>query len=430
MIIYPATIREEGTFTAVASEIEYGSRKETLWYSVDKRYSQYLTTEKLDGFVVGLLPLAMETGEDIIVKGPVSEKLFYNLSHHYMGILRLTSPSYKSIEIVPDSLTVSTEYICEGAVATGFSAGIDSLCTVHDYLLSDIPPSYKITHFIFNNAGSHGEWDTREARVRFNTRYNFIKGFADRLRIEFIKIDTNLSDILRMEFRKTHVPRNISCALILQKLIGKLYYSSALRYQDSYIGPANDHSFSEPFSVPLLSTETLECISTGSQYSRIEKTKRVIVIEDSRKWLNVCLFPQDPERVGNCSCCGKCLLTMFTLELLGVLEQYSEVFDLDIWSRQRNLYIVTTILGKSRDPLVVEAREYINGIGYIFPLWQRLLGTTLRFVPDRIIWKVINMYRRVEYVVFHRNKRNKVKSKASNEAVRNTADPSLKSHDL
>jgi len=228
-----------------------------------------------------------------------------------------------------------------------------------------------------------------------------IKGFAERYGIDFVKIDSNLSNLLNMEFRKTHVSRNISCVLMLQKLFGKFLYSSGVRYRDSYIGQANDQAYSDPASVHLLSTETTECVSTGSQYSRVEKTKKVISIEDSRKWLNVCLFPEDPEKTGNCSQCGKCMLTLFTLELEGVIEQYDKVFNLSIWRQQRNAYIATTILGKSHDPLVREVREYIKNIGYKFTFRQRLFGFACRHLPDRLILLIISRYRWIKYIVSH-----------------------------
>ena len=58
MIIHPVTLREGDTHSILSLEIEYGDCKETLWYMVDTQYSPYLTVEKLDAFVVGLLPLA------------------------------------------------------------------------------------------------------------------------------------------------------------------------------------------------------------------------------------------------------------------------------------------------------------------------------------------------------------------------------------
>jgi hypothetical protein len=157
MIIHPLEVTDNGSCAVASSRIEFAGRQDTLWYSVEKRYAPYVTTEKLDAFVIGLLPLAMKTGEDIIVNGPVSERLHYNLAYHYQYILSLITPSFKRIRIIPGSLHDGKNYTCEGGVVTGFSAGKIRSQNVHDFLLYDAPSRYKINNIIFNNAGSHGE---------------------------------------------------------------------------------------------------------------------------------------------------------------------------------------------------------------------------------------------------------------------------------
>jgi hypothetical protein len=97
---------------------------------------------------------------------------------------------------------------------------------------------------------------------------------------------------------------------------------------------------------------------------------------------------------------------MFTLELLNVLNDYKEVFDLDIWKRQRNLYIITTILGKSDNPLLREVREYVKSIGYSFTPWQRFWGYVFRLLPVRITRLILSNYRRIEWAVIQGLRRN------------------------
>ena len=52
-------------------------------------------TERYDGFLVALLPLAMQIGEDIEIEGSVSEQLLYNISNYFMKILTLAVPFVK-----------------------------------------------------------------------------------------------------------------------------------------------------------------------------------------------------------------------------------------------------------------------------------------------------------------------------------------------
>lgn len=366
----------------IQSLIEYADQKQYLWYQVDQRYEEYLTTEKLDGFLVGLLLLAMKYGEDIYIDGAISEKLYYNVSNYYMKILTLVMPSLRGVAVNPQRLDNGTSYRSQGAIVTGFSAGIDSFCTVVDHFFAEPPPSYKLTHFIFNNVGSHGKGEAERTRQLFNQRYELIKGFPKEIGIELVKVDSNLSDLLRMDFVQTHPPRNVSAVLILQKLFGKYYYSSAFKYEDCSIGPTRHISCTESGTMHLLSTETLECISTGSQYSRVEKTEKVAGIEPSYRYLNVCTATDTAGQ--NCSLCDKCCRTLLTLEMLGDMERYKNIFDLTRYKRIRNFYI-SNVLSQRYDPFHHEIVEYARQVRYNFPLKCIAVSWMLRFLPERVI---------------------------------------------
>jgi len=362
---------EGQTDLRIRSLVEYKGRPEYLWYAVDKRYAPYVTVEKMDAFVVGLLVLAMRYNEEMEVDGAVSERLYHNLSNGYMHILQAVVPSLHIIKINPRSLDDGKSHQCVNGVGTGFSGGIDSFCTISDYLVNNKLANYRITHLLFNNVGSHGEWDATTARNLFDTRYDRLKPFAKEMGLDFIKVDSNLSEFLQSKFPLSHSARNLSSVLLLQKLFSKYYYSAGVRYQDCFIGPSDDIGYSEPGTVLLLSTETLECISVGSQYSRVEKTKKVSVMEPSHKWLNVCWFPD--ARGGNCSVCLKCCRTLLSLEILGKLEEYRNVFDLEKYRKVRNAYI-RHLLRNRDDSLYREIIEYARGIGYRFSFWNTFLA--------------------------------------------------------
>jgi len=382
MIIHPPVVIDEGSTVILQAVIEHSGKQETLWYSFDKKYKQHLTTEKLDGFLVGVLLLGMKLGEDIIVKSALSEKLFYNLTNYYMNIMCLVMPDLKSVKILPDSLDNGKDNNCEQAVVTGFSAGIDSFCVLYDHLVVDVPPGYKITHFVFNNVGSHGA-DVQKEGELFHKRFDLIKGFANEVGVEFVKINSNLSAILQMDFAQTHVPRNASSLLLLQKLFSKYYYASTYSYQDSFVGKTHSMGYTDASAVHLLSTETLDCISSGGQHTRLEKTRRTVLVENASQWLNVCVSTRTDGK--NCSECWKCCRTLMTLDLLGVLENFSSVFDLNKWKYVRNWYIRKTVLNrKNRHPFVREMREYADTIGYSFPARQRILARTVDYIPAPI----------------------------------------------
>ena len=78
MIICPPKLRRDGDQAILTAEVRFGSGVASVWYSVDKRYEPYLVTERLDGFLVGLLPLAMSCGEEVQLQAPISEKLYFD----------------------------------------------------------------------------------------------------------------------------------------------------------------------------------------------------------------------------------------------------------------------------------------------------------------------------------------------------------------
>src|SRR4030042_4552574 len=104
MIISQIELIEKDGCAIVQSDVSFEGKMEKLWYSVPSEYGRYLTTEKFDGFIVGLLLLAMELGEDMVIKGAMSETLYYNLTHYYIKMMQLCLPGLKPINIIPETL--------------------------------------------------------------------------------------------------------------------------------------------------------------------------------------------------------------------------------------------------------------------------------------------------------------------------------------
>jgi hypothetical protein len=227
--------------------------------------------------------------------------------------------------------------------------------------------------------GSHGDRDFDGARRLFLQRYEAVRGWPEEAGLDFIKVDSNLSELLRMNFQKTHTTRNFSVVLLFQELFGRYYYASTYRYRDCFVGEAYDMAFADPFAVHLLSTDSLDCISTGSQWTRVEKTARVLGMPGAARWLNVCTNVAADGR--NCSACTKCCRTLLTLEMLGSLEPFASVFDLATWRRARNRFVSAEVLNR-RDPspFTREIREHARASGWRFTPWQRA-ATALNLLP-------------------------------------------------
>jgi hypothetical protein len=157
--------------------------------------------------------------------------------------------------------------------------------------------------------------------------------------------------------------------LLLQGGLRRFLYSSGQSYSGVFVKPTKTLAAGDPITVPMLGTESLEAHLVGSEYTRIEKTAKVMEVADSWWSLDVCAGGTRGEE-GNCSRCWKCMGTMFTLELLGGLDRYCEVFDLDSYRGQLRSFLARAL--RSHDPLEREMIEYGRKRGYSFPLSSRL----------------------------------------------------------
>lgn len=327
------------TKLSVTVESEQLGRQE-LWFSTPNQYSDALCKTRLDGFLVGLLYPAMQYGENIHLDGCVSSRLLFNVNNYVVPLLESYSPSNKPIKVTANQ-TSCEQFDCCG-VGTGFSAGVDSFCTVYDRYELESDPDFKINAMVFLNVGSHGpgmtESEREFAEKKFETRYHYLKAFPDELGLDFIPLNSNLHAFHPWGHLKTDVLTAVSGTLILQKRFRRHYYSSSgYSYEQQFDLASFDKDcslsgYSDPVILPLLSTESIDILLDGMQYTRVEKTARFANYEPARKYLNVCISPSTTWQ--NCSVCKKCCRTLMTLETLGKLDEFSSLFDIEKYKKE------------------------------------------------------------------------------------------------
>ncbi len=367
MKISAAQITQEHNHTVYRVSVESAKGDDTLWYSVHNRFRD-LVSESLDAPCAALLIPAMSSGEDIHLGGTVSERLFYNLSGPLQSVLRHVMPALRPVKICAKDVHGGKLRAASG-VATGFSGGIDSYCVLADHHYSSISDGFRVTHLLFNNVGSHGE-ESRGEEL-FQERYRRLLPAADLLGLPFLMVNSNVDAFYggQLDFLQTHTLRNASVALLLQEGIGRYLYASSHDYADVFIGQADAISYTDCITLPLLSTETLDAFSTGSEYTRVEKTLRVAEITDSYGTLDVCAEDKNTSGYTNCSACFKCLRTLATLEIAGYLELYAKAFDLDTYRRHRTQFF--TQLLQSKEPLLREIVRFAKERSFPIPLSSR-----------------------------------------------------------
>lgn len=368
IVIYSSVIEKSDLDTRIVTDFEVNNERFQLWYSFDNKYSEFLVTENSDSALVSLLLLAMKEGQDIYVKGQVSEKLYYQINHYLINALSLANDKLKKINITVERLN-SNSLNRKSCTGTGVSCGVDSFSTIFDHL--NEKDNYKIDYFTFFNAGSHGEFGGEKARQVFKERLALVKPFADEFKTEIITVDTNLNEILLMNHQQTHTLRDVACILNLQKLFKYYYYASAYRFDYFKLDPISPTKY-EILILNMLSTESTTFYSSVSQFNRVERTRNISKFEYTYRYLNVCIASSSTGVVKNCSVCDKCLRTELTLDLLGELDKYNKIFDIDKYNKVKDKYIGKILCDKNIDMFSKEIFDLIKEVKYDITLKSKM----------------------------------------------------------
>ena len=80
MILSNIRIENRNDYSFLICDVDSKNFSEkTIWFSVPSEYSYMLTPNLYDPFLVALLFPAMDCGEEIIIKGNVSKKIYKNI---------------------------------------------------------------------------------------------------------------------------------------------------------------------------------------------------------------------------------------------------------------------------------------------------------------------------------------------------------------
>jgi hypothetical protein len=358
MIIQNLTTFEKKSEYYIQVEVKRKNAEHLLWFSVPAKYKSYLTTCRMDSFLVAMLYHAMVQGENIHLDGTVSEKLLHNINTRVIPIIQSYSSQVRHI-LVTASKTENALELNSGGVGTGLSGGIDSLAEIQFNLDKRIPNSFRLTHLLFFNVGANGgaknEFELENVRKVFRLRYDSHKKSASEIGLECIGVDSNihLFDTC-WKHEKIHTFKAAATVLCFQSLFKRYYIASAgwtyyemIKYAGDYIDV--DPCYLETQLLPLLSTESLEIIPGSQEFNRVEKTIALIDYKPAHKYLNVCVSPS-LKSTKNCSMCKKCKRTLATLRIIGAEQKFKEAFDLDKYLKQtEKKYFAKLLVGIGLD---------------------------------------------------------------------------------
>lgn len=364
----------------VSADINFNGLKKILFFETARENTEYLCDDKADGFLLGLLAAALKAHSDITVESPVSQRLLYGLSTFLIPALIKMNPEFENINIYSMHTTNQISNKFNGA-ATAVSCGIDSFYTILKNLESKIPDSNKLTHLVFFNAGNFGI-NYEDSLKEFHEQIGYVKPACDSLNIPLLWLNSNLMEFVRLPFEQVHTFCNISCAMILQNLI-KIYYYSSGHSISKFKLNFSDSSNYDLLNEISLKTEGFEMISFNGLVTRFDKTKYIadsIIVKEN---LNVCVNSEKVRKEFNkinCSKCFKCIRTMISLDILGKLNDYARVFDLDTYYKNKSKYWgdLKYIRWRAKDEFAAEiisnAKIYKYRIPKISFLWMIYRG--------------------------------------------------------
>lgn len=384
----PQIIKESGKARLESKIFNSDSKQEyNSFIEVDEKYSKYFSFETSDYLLVTLLLYGMQHDYDLHFVGDLSEELYFKITNYLIPAISQNIKKYHPITITCAKL-VTINY--DGKhISTGLSCGVDSFYTIYKGLSHSEESGLKLNSLSFFNAGATGMYGGDKARDVYLERLKRFKNVAQKLECDFICVDTNFSEYLHQNHEATHVFRTLCIPFALQKYYKKYYFSSSYPY-NKFKFDAFDPSLYDLLNVFCLSTSNITFESVGGETTRLGKLKYISDFELTKHELNVCI-----DGVENCNHCTKCKRTMLDLFLLGKLDEYKDVFDVDYFYKNKKKFFrwaLRNVEGVDMDEIVIKliknhdvsiTTRFVCSIErffiYLFKLTKKIAKKILRY---------------------------------------------------
>jgi hypothetical protein len=314
MIIFePRThTSERGTVelrAGVESRVPPKDGSQELVFEYPLQWSDWIPP-RADAFVAALVLRAMNVGEDIEVRAPLSPRLARGLEEYQRVLASWFPHRLTQVEI---RAPLEPAPVRPGrAVLTAFSGGVDSFYTLRAHAAEEDPDERaRITHALF----VHGfDLPLGQAAAAFDVASARYAEMLGRLGIELVPGRTNVQSFVpRRDWGLFHGSALLATALAIGDGVRRFYVPATHTYD--HLVPYG----SDPRIDPLLRTEAMEVVHDGADVTRVQKTAAIGAWPPTLGLLRVCVS-YDPARP-NCCRCEKCARTMMTLDLLGLLDR-------------------------------------------------------------------------------------------------------------
>ncbi len=317
-----------------APALAEGVRRE-LFFAVPEKFRDFIAAENSSCFLLALLYFAMRNQQDLHLQGTVSASLLRRVNTDLVQLMALYNIRLSPIRV---TAAETAEFPAGTRIGTGYSGGVDSSSVFVENYFNPVTPDRKITDLFFFNVGTHGLGNTPEelaaTREKFLRRFDAMKKLPEAMHLPFIPVDSNVHSFLPDNVASAIDLVNGAAVHFLSRGIRHYFIAATYDYRRLFTcirnyAPADriDMSYIETLAVPLMETPAVAIWSVDTELSRIEKVERLHKYDLPVRFLNVCNSTSVMEK--NCSVCLKCRRTLCELEILGVLDQYRDSFDVD-----------------------------------------------------------------------------------------------------
>jgi hypothetical protein len=314
----------------------------SLCCSFDEKYKKHIVSDRLDAFLIALFPYAMRTKNDIACEFPVTDVLLHNLKSA-AEMFSATNKRLRRIDIKSAGTLPPLEN--EKAAVTFCSGGVDSFYSIKLYKDSEYE-SLRLTHLLTSDVGLFSSSKVLGLATEKELKdgiFSLAGEIAAELGLPLVIADTNLADVtgdgtlpqitcanlfpvyaLGNLFGTVHIPSTYGIGELLPSALENVFYSSLDRL--------------DPLLVKILSTAGggggISLYTDGFVADRFAKTREIMEFSPARKFLSVCFSSRK-----NCGICPKCRRTLLQLDMLGGLELFSDVFDIEYYKNHISEYL-------------------------------------------------------------------------------------------
>ena len=332
-------VRLEARIKFVDTDADYPA--DTLYFETRSDCGAMFAADTYDAFFIIGLYLAMYHKTPLRIRGNVSKKLYKNATWYIQKILCDFSVDLAPVDVIVDGFapTKGTGRL----ISTGISCGVDSLATIYDRFVKETDRDYRINSLFIFNCGTHGNFDSPDTQIIFKSRVKRAVAVADELGLPLVVVDTNLHRFRNQRNKATVMFLSMyACVLSLQNAVKRYYIPSGCSYQGikDYGDRAHHNDLAtacDSYLIPLIQSERTELIVDGCQRRRVDKIEDLTNWAIARKYLNVCLLQKGADTT-NCGKCSKCLRTLLALEILGKLDDFAQVFNVDDYRKGSLMY--------------------------------------------------------------------------------------------